>query len=133
MSGHSEEGDRGKRGEIAELRPSHLLVDGKAGTWDLLRSSKAVMRTIYSFLAEYDSVRLGEVNRAFRDDESLGTGVGVYGPDQLELLEAFQVLQCWKDFTDSPRYQKDSLPTIDPSWFTFEEGYDLTLVQVCTE
>jgi hypothetical protein len=130
MSGHP--ADEGERGEIAELRPSHLLVDGKAGMWDRLHSSEAVMRTIYSFLTAYDRVHLGEVDRTFRDDKLRGTVVGVYGPYRLELPEAFQVLQRWKDYKDSPHCQKGSLPTIEPSWFTYEEGYDLTLVQVRT-
>lgn len=107
-------------------------------TWGRVRANPDLRREIYSFLTAHDRVHLGEVDRAFRNDEVRCTVVGVYGPNQLGLLEAFHVLQRWKDAEDSPLCQNDMEGSwgreghgeIPESWFTLKSGYDLNRVEV---
>jgi hypothetical protein len=90
------------------------------------------MCIVYSFLPVNERIHLGEVDRIFRDDKARGKIVAVDGEDNLDLLEAFQVLKRWKDFDDSPRSFEPgcSFGSIDPSWFTVEKGYDMQRAEV---
>jgi hypothetical protein len=114
-------------------------VDGKAGApWDHLRTNSDLRREIYSFLTAYDRVHLGEVDRAFQNDELRCNVVGIYGEERFDLLEAFLVLQRWKNSEDSPRFQnnmegswgREGHGGMSESWFTLESGYDLNRVEV---
>jgi hypothetical protein len=114
-------------------------VDGKAGApWDHLRTNSDLRREIYSFLTAYDRVHLGEVDRAFQNDELRCNVVGIYGEERFDLLEAFLVLQRWKNSEDSPRFQnnmegswgREGHGGMPESWFTLESGYDLNRVEV---
>jgi hypothetical protein len=100
--------------------------------FDSLRSHEDVMRIVYSFLPVNERIHLGEVDKTFRDDKARGKTAAVYGEDNLELLEAFQVFQRWKDFDDSPRSFMPGcrFGSVDPSWFTVEKGYDMQRVEV---
>jgi hypothetical protein len=100
--------------------------------FDSLRSHEDVMRIVYSFLPVNERIHLGEVDKTFRDDKARGKIVAVYGEDNLDLLEAFQVLKRWKDFDDSPRSFEPgcSFGSVDPSWFTLEKGYDMQRAEV---
>ena len=69
--------DEENRREMAPFRRSQRIVD-KKDAWGRLRNNQDTMRKIYSFLSVHVRVHLGEVDKAFRDDETRGAVVAVY-------------------------------------------------------
>jgi hypothetical protein len=88
MSGNTDEENR----EMTLFRRPQRILD-KKDAWDRLRNNQDTMRKIYSFLSIHVRVHLGEVIKAFRDDETRGAVVAVYVAESgnatgVELLEA---------------------------------------------
>jgi hypothetical protein len=119
-------------------RRSARIIENKF-MWDCLRSTKDVMRHVYSFLSVYDRVHIAEVDRTFRDDEDRGTVVGSYGDEGLDLLEAFEKIKKWQAFEMTPDYMMDEWSMlyrgedieIRAEWYTPEGGWNIERIMGC--
>jgi hypothetical protein len=115
-----------------------------------VREVKAMMACIYSFLSVKERVRLGGVDKKFREDEERGSVEGTYGSDDKNIKQALEAVcdflsyegspdtvfvhrtlvrdspACWNLPTLSPIWWKEQFPELfDSTWFTKTKGYDL--------